>query len=568
MRFFGKLIFLIFCSTQIYADVSFRLSKKNILKGEPMIAQFEVRGSTNIRVNKNVISQNGVTAEYTGSEESVSIVNMNMTRKKIVKFRIVTAKTGNLKIPDLVIEVDGREVHSGEEEFSVSNEKYVPKNNWFDFGDDIFEGRFPGIGRRTYSEPEEGDLRVKFQTTRNSLYVGEPVVGYFVLYYKNVVQPFFERNEGKPLNFPYFTANLIEESGVTIKASEEDSEEYTISAYQREAYILTPLKKGVYDLGESEFLVEGSPTSYFSQRPILAEKKRLIVKDLPRPQPEGFLGEVGDYNIRVISNTKNLNAGTPHRIKISITGEGTGTYIRDPLENICSTKNSCNFDISLIGENRNRKFNKLKDGGYGFISEMEFEYSTVPKEKGNIKFPPVSLVIFNPFKEIYETKPIRIPDFSVGDALPVEKEPTTPETNYLGYYIYGLLFLSGVFLVYRFREILPSPVFIVKKILSGMGTIILAFLPAEKRKMILSRIPISPVDSDGRALDTMIGNKKDSLLKNFLIQKGLNREEAEFLSKLKSSHGNKNFSEILPILDEPIRQKILTIKQKLRGEKK
>jgi hypothetical protein len=141
INFFSILIILVY-PFFIQAEPVFRLSKNEILKGEPLTAQFEFKGGADIKVPKNIISNNNVTAEYIGTEESVSIINMNVTRKKIVKFRIVTSKDGNLKTPDIIVESEGKEIHSGEENFTVSKEKYVPKNNWFDFGEDIFGGVF------------------------------------------------------------------------------------------------------------------------------------------------------------------------------------------------------------------------------------------------------------------------------------------------------------------------------------------------------------------------------------------------------------------------------------------
>ncbi len=138
MKFFGRILLynlLLLFSFSLSAESFFRLSKESILKGEPLTAQFEFKGGVNVKVPKNIISQNGVTAEYIGTEESVSIINMNVSRKKIVKFRIVTSKDGDLFTPDILVLVDGNEVHSGEISFSVSKDKYVPKNNWFDFGD-------------------------------------------------------------------------------------------------------------------------------------------------------------------------------------------------------------------------------------------------------------------------------------------------------------------------------------------------------------------------------------------------------------------------------------------------
>ena len=93
-------------------------------------------------------------------------------------------------------------------------------------------------------------------------------------------------------------------------------------------------------------------------------------------------------------------------------------------------------------------------------------------------------------------------------------------------------------------------------------------IPEEKRKKIFQKLNLVLEDKDGLELDILVGQKKDTLLKNFLLQKGLNKEEAEFLSKVKSSNGNRKFTEILPDLSVETRQKILKIKGKLIQEER
>ncbi|NBU98405.1 MAG: hypothetical protein EBS19_09380, partial [Spirochaetia bacterium] len=93
-------------------------------------------------------------------------------------------------------------------------------------------------------------------------------------------------------------------------------------------------------------------------------------------------------------------------------------------------------------------------------------------------------------------------------------------------------------------------------------------IPEEKRKKIFQKLNLVLEDKDGLELDILVGQKKDTLLKNFLLQKGLNKEEAEFLSKLKSNNGNRKFTEILPDLSVETRQKILKIKGKLIQEER
>lgn len=535
-----------------------------------MILRYELKGSGEVKVPKNIISEDGVTAEYIGVEESVNIVNMKVSRKKTVKFRIVTSKDGDLKTPDISIESEGGVVHSGRMEFHVSQEKYVPRNSFFDFGDDFFDGRVHGLNRgRAYIEPLEDDLMIKFETNRTQIFVGETVIGYFLLYYKNLDTPFIERNEGRLLTFPYFTSELLSDVSITSRDKAKiNGKEYSLQPYQREVYAITANKKGSFDLGEAEFFVEGAPTSYFSQRTMNSSGKSILVKELPQPAPQGFTGDVGSYRTAVSLNSRTAFLGSPIRFTVKVYGEGTASNLFNPLEKICQNPSDCDFEISLINEERSKKFVKLKNGSYGFYSELSFEYSLVPRKEGKLVLPSAKIHFFNPDTESYEIAEINISEIAVGARKEIEKTSIAEEVPYFRYMVYVLVGLSLSYLIYTFRDLLILlPGFLSQKMTDLSGYLLKRTPPGYLEK-VHSLLPGFSLNRDPgiEKLDRIAGNKKSALLKNYLIQKGFSKQDSEFLTRIKKDNGNLPFRDFFYKLDEQTKKKLYECVKHLHQE--
>jgi hypothetical protein len=562
---------LFFYNSILLSEDIFTLSKNSILKGEPLILKYDYKGKGDIQLPKNVYSENGVTAEYIGIEESVNIINMNITRKKSVKFRIVTSKDGNLTTPNIVLNVDGTSISSGNIPFTVSKDKYNPprRNSFFDFEDDIFDNRIPGFGsKRAFIEPEEDDLIIRFETNRNKVFIGETIVGYYILYYKNMELPFFERSEGKMANFPYFTSEIL--SDITINTRDTarlNGKDYFVQPYHRLVYALTPIKAGNYTLGETNFYVEGSNSSYFSQKPISSKSKIVEVSNLPLPYPNGFKGEVGDYNIRLNLTSISGHKDTPIRFHVRVYGEGSGSYIFNPLENLCSDKTKCNAEISLMGEERSKTFIKLKNGTYGFYSDINFEYSLTPKSIGSLKIPDLIIPFFNPTTEKYESMILDFPEIKIEDRKPDKVIETKEETDFLTRFFLILISISIVYLIYTFRDLGKE---IAPGLKKGLEFFVLSMSKKLPDKFIQSIFNSFLLNSDlvkkVDRIDRICLNKKDALLKNHLIQKGLNKQEAEFLVSIKRENRNAHFRDFYFHLDQEKQKRLLNCSNLLKQE--
>ncbi|HNI99660.1 MAG TPA: BatD family protein, partial [Leptospiraceae bacterium] len=490
---------------------------------------------------RHIHSSKGVTAEFIGTEQSYSMINGKSSVKKILKYRVVTSKDGALETPPIQMSVNGQDKLIDPIAFSVSKEKYAPQISEDDIEspfDDLIPPWMKGKKKTAYTEPSEDDLVVMFETTRDKVYLGETVVGYYNLYYKNVKKPLMERMEAQSPSFPYFGFEYLSEAGVSVTDSRGvyRGKEYFLAPYQRDIFALTPLRNGKFRLGETNFTVEGSPASYFSARSVPAIPKTVTVMSLPSPSPSDFTGEVGEYTASVSLGAQEFHLGESVPILLKIKGKGSGTLIRNPLEKFC-TERKCEGNLVFSGDMKKKQFAEQGKGVYGFNSDMEFRYSFLPERTGEYHLGEAKIGFFNPYAEKYEAAVIEMPKFTVQEKRIMEKGPVSSERSNIFLYLFYILSLSSIaFLGYRFRDI----------ILNSFNEF--------RNTAVFPGIP-----DDIHSFDILAGSKKEVLLKNFLCTKGYSPANAEEIVHFRKKNQNLSFAELYKSLDRHGRKRLLEL---------
>ncbi|MCX7998698.1 MAG: BatD family protein, partial [Leptospiraceae bacterium] len=271
-------IFLSFNFLQ--AEPLIRLSKEKVLKGEPLYLELEFKGKPNLEIPQKVITQSNVTLEYLGSQDNLSIINGKVSQERTLKFRVVTSKDGKLQTPPFTILENGSPIPIPSKAFEVSKQRYVHEPQNLDDFDSIFN-RMLGPQKRQGDTYNPTDSHILFKVNKQRAYVGETLVGYYLFYLRNMNGWFLERNQQSNPEFPFFTSELL--PNVNIEAPSTDEYKgitYNLFPYQREVYALTPLRKGKYKIGKTNFLlVDGGLESIFSQKSIDAEPIEITVLD-------------------------------------------------------------------------------------------------------------------------------------------------------------------------------------------------------------------------------------------------------------------------------------------------
>ena len=473
----------------------FYLSQTRADLGDAVFVILETEGGAQIRLIEKEWTGQGIKAVYWGTEENTTIVNFKVYRKKLIKYRLTVSAPGRFSVPEIEVEVDGQKVGSGMMALEIS-----PRSSTANKSSGFFSNRY--FFSEDTEGPEDGDLKVLFRTNKGQAWVGEPVLGFFTLYYRNAIRPYIDRDFSSSIEFPYFRSEAL--SGINLLIPEQvmyEGLEFETAVYNKETFILTPLKKGEYSLGSTVFHLEGRQQSFFHMRSIKTIPSKILVKDLPSPAPLGFKGAVGNFKIDLEEYPKTSFLGEPFQFKLTISGNGNLSSIKDPLLSVCDS--ACYPEITFLQTKQQRDFRELGPGEFGFYLNHSYHYSVLPTKQGIWKPDDLKFIFFNPGSGRYESVSLHFPALEIGPPRP-KQEIVTEDTGGRGR---SFLLVS----------ILLSSIFI------GASTFaVLTLRKKYQAEVILKR------------LDLWIGSKRGFVLKHSVMAKGLPEEEASLLAGWKS----------------------------------
>ncbi|TGK03878.1 aerotolerance regulator BatD [Leptospira semungkisensis] len=491
------LLFLIWIvsASSVYAlDPRFYLSQSRAELGDPVFAIIEAESGAQIRVIDKEFQAKGIKAVYWGMEDSTTIVNFKTFRKKLMKYRLIASAPGKYSVPEIAIEIDGKRYESGSLTVEFGARSAAARNPG------SFWNRF--FTTEDTAGPADGDLKVVFQLDKKEVWVGQPILGFFALYYRNAIRPYFDRDPSSSIEFPYFRSEVLSGISLTIPNSVVyEGIEYETSPYNKEIFILTPLKKGEYSLGSTSFHLEGQLQSYFHMRSIKTVGSKVTVQDLPLPSPKTFAGAVGNFSISLEEFPKNIHVDEPFQFKVVLKGKGNLSSIRDPLRSSCPSSD-CYSEVTFLQLRPQREFKELGPGEYGFHLSNSYSYSVLPKKEGSWKPKDVQFSYFDPNLKRYSEITVSFPSLVVG--------PPRPKANKSGVETertYGISFWGNSLL----------------GILGLLGALYIAQAFRRRYEIVRSL----------KRLDLWIGSKRGFVLKHSAITKGLSEEEGAALASCK-----------------------------------
>ncbi|WP_167837231.1 BatD family protein [Leptospira kobayashii] len=516
MKSFGSikfffLVFVYFPVVPLFSEeVSFRLSQNLVTKGESLELEIRLSGDKSLKLIRNSYEENGVKAVYSGSGSETQIINFKVSRSKIIKFRILADKTGKNKVPPVQVSVENDIVTCPELYFTVESK---PPSNRRKGNGSLFD--------RIFGDPSEEDEKtespeVVFHTNKQKVYIGEPIVGYYVLYYRGYRQAYLERDPNQSISFPFFLAETLKQVTVQIDPMVvRNGKEKNTLVFEKEIYGLTPLKSGNFTIGSTNFVVGDSMRFGAFQESIPVHTERITVLELPKGKPPGYKGAIGDYHLLADYQNAEIKLGETFYFKIKVSGSGGGDGLDHPLE---SRKEGLHF----LSSQKSKTFRQLSTGEYGFYSEIEYLYSFEPRSLGKTSIGEATIHFFSPSSQSYQTKTLTLPDISVlpntlskqSDSWKATKKANADWTG-------------NPYLIW----------FVVLSIFVGVGTTIV-FRRQEDTKSGLI------------ILDQRIGSKKNQILNDYLIKKGVVPKDAEKIVELRSAFPEKSFSEIFRYCDK------------------
>lgn len=517
--------------TNLLADsVEFRLSAKEVAKGEPLTVEARINGHKKFQPVQKVFSEGRIKAIYSGTMTETKIINFNTSTYTILKFTIVETKPGRYKVPSIQVSLDGRVHRIPETYFTVSN-KTKPKRQ------SGFPGRISQFFEDTGEIPNTEGIEIRFHTNKTEVYMGEPIIGYFILYSKKRRIPTFERNPNESISFPFFASELL--TGVQVTYPEtvdletgSGREEFFTKPYNREIYSLIPLKTGDFLVGKTHFELYNSHSFRLHSEKISVMPQKIKVKSLPKPIPSSFSGEVGNFEVDLNYSGTEVEEGEKWRFSLTVKGEGLCNRLKDPI--LRSIPKNFPGRIVSLGVDRESSFSENEDGGYSFECQAIFRYAmhlnkTTSPFESKISF-------FNPRSLKYEENKILIPAVIQTPRKPREENDE-----------------SGNQLIENspkgdFEDFSDSKTPIPWKKVMVWG-IVLGLLGAGGYWF---QIKVRPGLTRRREylkkIDQVAGEKSGLLLERSL-QKTVIEEEAGFLRSLRDKYTGKTFQDMFSILD-------------------
>jgi hypothetical protein len=368
------------------ADVTVRaeVDRTTVAPGESVGLQVTINGG------KGEADLSGLTdfkVLSRGTSSSVQFINGHMSREQIYSFLLIPQRRGQLTIPALAVEVDGKVYHSDPITITVSDQPDTGGDN-----------------------SDDKEVWVTHEVSDSTPYEGQQVTYTFRLY--NTVQI----NDAKfqPPEFENFSAKEI-----------KDRRSYRKLINGREAmvseidYVLTPLKAGSLAIDPAVLQVgiirpnrtrRQSPFDDFfnrgtvDTRVLQTDPLKLEVRPLPpRPPDRKFSGLVGHFDLRVEAESSDLKVGDSATVAVTVEGRGNLMDAQPPgLQVPPAFKSYVDNPQEEINLDRN-----------GFHGKKVFRTALVPLKAGRFELPPVTLTYFDVNQKDYRTLTASAPTLTV-----------------------------------------------------------------------------------------------------------------------------------------------------------
>lgn len=258
------------------------------------------------------------------------------------------------------------------------------------------------------------DVFIRIITSRNSCYEQEAIECTIKLYTKYNISEFM------PITQPAFNGFTVEDLPIQASLNEMENvngQQYATAVVKK--CILFPQKagnltiiSGTYDLTVVQY--DQVNLGFYSAYQPRTKKIRVNsnsasvnVQSLPSPQPAGFNGAVGQFNVKSSLSTNSFRTNEPVTLNYTISGSGNLRYIKDIEVDFPSEFEQYSpqhdVDAKVVGNNVTGTS----------VTELTF----VPKETGKFVINIPDFVYFDPEKKEYITIPGQHFDLNVSKGI-------------------------------------------------------------------------------------------------------------------------------------------------------
>jgi hypothetical protein len=332
---------------------------------------------------------------------STQIINGKATSSYSVDFTYVylAQKAGQVKVPALTVNVDGKNVSSSAATFNILPADKASSGQQGGNSQPQKQVHADDVSTQTPGKVSANDLFIRISFSKSKVYEQEAVIATIKVYTKYNISSFLVTTQ------PAFEGFLSEELPVQLETQLENYNGQNYYTAVLKKLLLYPQKSGKLTVNSGKYDVtivqyETVDMGYFrTNRPV--ERKvatssnaaSIDVVALPTPQPEGFNGAVGQYTVNTELTPDLLRTNEAATYSYIIKGTGNIKYLKEPTINFPSDLDQytpkTDIDANFTGSNMSGTF--------------RVDYTVVPQEVGKLEIPATPFVFFNPQTGKYVT---------------------------------------------------------------------------------------------------------------------------------------------------------------------
>ena len=325
-------------------------------------------------INTEALKKDFTIISGPSQQTSMQWINGSITNSRIMSWSISPNSVGDLIIPSIRIEINGKKYSTKKIPIKVDKSK----NN------------------------KDLDVFISAELSKNKAYLGEQVTLTYKLYRKVEcsVEPFEIPKFPGFWSEELFRPNQIKFRNISLKGVQyQEGILYKVALFpiSGEQIELKPLtvkiqKQKRKKRRSRDPFFDPFFDSFFTEtetKILNSQENTIYIKEYPGSRPSGFTGGVGDFKITTATDTDSLIVNEAITFNVSIEGSGNmGLFSINDLK--------FSDDIDQFPPKENFEKNVFRDELSGKIT---WEYILVPRLAGKLTIPPINFTFFNPKSE-------------------------------------------------------------------------------------------------------------------------------------------------------------------------
>lgn len=337
---------------------------------------------------------------YTSRQSSYSIINghTSSSSSTTYTYTVYAAKAGTYTIPAAHAKVDGKETSSHSVKITVSGS--APKQN---SSPRMHSNSEPDEMRSAGSKISSSDLFIRVTANKHKMYEQEPLM----LTYKVYTLVDLNQLQGKMPDLKGFHTQEIQlPQQKSFHVENVNGRNYRCVTWSQ--YVLFPQMTGKMTIPAITFkgtviqqnrAVDPFEAFFNGGSGYVEVKKDIIapavnVEVMPLPQkPTGFSGGVGQFKIAASVDKKEVKAGEPITLHVTISGVGNLKLLKRPEPQFPS-----DFD-----KYDPKQTDKTRLTANGLEGSVTYDFLVVPRNQGTYTIPAINFIYFDTKTSSYKT---------------------------------------------------------------------------------------------------------------------------------------------------------------------